>query len=162
MGLIYTLTKGLPGRFQGLHPTTLDELLDKTERLQTQGVTLDHIDIVPRVVEGEDCEETMFGSIPTSVDYVLECVALYATGRKIAVTEPTTVWLPSYDSRNIAITEAKLMAYANTRASSIRECGYSVIVGDKVEGGYNNAAVAAIDNTALARAGRVRPDPRVN
>ncbi|GEM_PF-5249350 len=151
MGLLYQLTRKIPASWLQASPTTLEELLDQATLRKQRGANLTGIDVVPTVIES-DHEETMFGPIPARVDYCLEFVAFYADGRKTFVREHAEgVWLRSYDSTNIAKTEAALTQHAESEITHLRERGYDARMVQRDSRPYNLDALRQIDNSAVAR-----------
>ncbi len=105
MGLIYSLTKKiLPGSWRGLHPTTLDELVGRTEILWSYNIDILNFQIVPSIVE--PLHDKGMGLVQRT-PYYLDFLATYSNGKRLHVYPPFPPQKGNGDDRTDVLQYAK-------------------------------------------------------
>src|SRR3989338_4234051 len=127
MGLLYQATKRIPFPpiFQGIHPTTLEELLDKIDRLPRNGNSIDLVEVTPRTYPQLELSETYYDFpelTPSSIVYAIDYVAHLANGRRLEFQEPRIFLLSDDEDREVA--DAQLRKTVERRIQEIQERGY--------------------------------------
>ncbi|MBI2146464.1 hypothetical protein HYU22_03930 [Candidatus Woesearchaeota archaeon] len=85
MGIIYSITRHLPlGKWQGAYPTTLEELVEKSEMLWAKGVEIQNIRIVPALTEIQEDPLGIIQQTPYGIDVLMR----YTDGKERHVREP--------------------------------------------------------------------------
>ena len=87
MGLIYAITKRLPLRtWRGARPTSLEELVEKSEILSDYKIEVQNVRIVPSVV---GAPITDGASIVEQSPYGIDVLIKYSNGKELHVWEPS-------------------------------------------------------------------------
>lgn len=123
MGLIYSITKKfLPAPWRGLRPTSLDELIGRTEILWGQEIDLLNLRIVPAIIGPSGDAATLIQQSPYGLDFL----ATYSNGKQLHIVEP----LPAKEGNGHTIVTAKnLLDYAETvQKKLLNNYGYKTVV----------------------------------
>lgn len=119
MGVIYAITRLFAFPTGGFRPTTLDELLEKSERLWGKEIDVQNIRIVPSMMEPR--ADTSLGMIKES-PYGVDILVRYSNGKELHIREP----LPPLSEKETedGTLEEELSRYAESLQRKLQKLWY--------------------------------------
>ncbi len=130
MGLIYQMTKGLPSG--GLLPSTLEEFLEKAEKMKIKNGHIEEIKInsaeLPTWGPADD-EDGLCGwnVYPAAIEFALDYTAVFANKRKLEFTESLPIYLGSVDPARINQAREKQRLALESRKTELEARNYQII-----------------------------------